>query len=880
MPVGYTPGVGRGAVPFFTRSDIGNAASPGFLIKYFLRSPTQGTRGHEHDRDRGDYSDTLFDRWSGFPDKRPAAEKPDPEDDEADQIYANVDEFVDSRRRRHREKSVKELVAKKRKPTVASLFADVKSDLQTITPGMLYLLTIEQWQGIPEVKPHAKKKVKQARKLPISDKVLYQAATEAQVMPFEQTSNSDARGSVIAARLDKVGGMSTARPSVDPIGYITEINAMKISSEEEISDLKKLRALIRSLTDTNPTHAEGWITAARVEEKDGKLADARALLTEGLKFCPESEDIWMETARLAPVSQAREMLLRATAALPHSIKLWIALASKSLTDTEKLSTLRQGLEINPESVRLWKEVIQSAPLDDARMYLRKAVTCVPQSLELWLALARLENYENAKAVLSKARKLMPLEFVIWIYAAKLEESNGNGNNVEMLIMRGMKTLSKAGVAIVRQEWLKEAHIAEQSGSILTAQSIVKATIETGIEAEERIQRWKEDADNAMRAGCHEVARMMLETGLKVVPEAVELWRSRLAVEIQLGNQRNLRDLYPKAVQNCPKEIDLWLEYCETVSSDSKIAGIHVLEEALTYHSSDIRLFLRLSKLYCSVNDFAKAKQTLIQCESGKAWKQAALLELSQGNLEAAKHTLLTGIEKYPKYARLYLLLAGLETDLAAKLAALDLGTRQCPEADKLWTLTARLEEAQGTAIRARFLLEKARRHCQSDKVWTASATLEFRLGNIKAGQMLVIEGLRKFPRSGELWAEAIRQEPRQTRKAKAVDAMEKCSESAEVMLEAAKLFWEDRKLEKARLWFKKCVDFAGKWGDAGIYWYLFESKQEDSRAEEVLSQLEKRRFKYGEIWDLTSEQCSTIERVQEGAKVADGREFTGISAHI
>lgn len=218
---------------------------------------------------------------------------------------------------------------------------------------------------------------------------------------------------MIYQQLDRVGGMKTALPSVDPVGYLTEMNAMKVSSEEEIRDLKKLRALVQSLVGTNPTHAEGWLTAARVEEKDGKLAEARALLAEGLTHCPDSEDLWLESARLSP--QGREVLVRGTMSLPHSVKLWLALASRS--EADRLAVLRQGLQINPESVRLWKEVVQLAEPEDARMYLRKAVSCVPQSLELWLALARLENYDNAKAVLSKARKLMPAEFIIWVSTA-------------------------------------------------------------------------------------------------------------------------------------------------------------------------------------------------------------------------------------------------------------------------------------------------------------------------------------------------------------------------------------------------------------------------------------------------------------------------------
>ena len=784
-------------------------------------------------------------------------------------MYADVDEYVDGRRRRHRENNVKELVAKKRKPTVVSLFADVKSDLQTVTA--------EQWMSIPDVKPHAKKKVKQARKLPITDKVLYQAATEAQVMPFEQTSNSDARGSVIAAKLDRVGGISTAAPSVDPIGYITEINSMKISSQEEISDLKKLRTLIRSLIDTNPTHVEGWITAARVEEKDGKLAEARTLLGEGLKFCPESEDIWMETARLAPVSQSKEMLLSATAALPHSIKLWIALASKSTSDRDKLQTLRQGLEINPESVRLWKEVIQLAPPEDARMYLRKAVTCVPQSLELWLALARLENYENAKAVLSKARKLLPLEFVIWVYAAKLEETNGNLGDVERLIQRGLKTLTKMGVVINRQEWLKEALIAEQAGSVNTARSIVKATIETGVTQEEKAAKWQEDAQTALTAGCLETARALLEAGLETLPRNIQLWRCRLNIEKHVENFVKIKEIYAKAVEKCPQEVDFWLEYSELVSKEDASEAVKILESGLIHHSADLKLFLRLSRLYIAIGDFEKAKSPLLKCDCGKAWKEAAKLALSQGDFASCRSTLISGISKHPKYPRLYLLLCQLEPDISSKRSALDLGMKQCPESSSIWIQAASLEESQNNAIRARFILEKARRHCQSEEVWAASVGLEVRSGLRKAAEMLIIEGLRKYPQSGRLWTAAIQLEPRATRKAKIVDALDKCADSPEVMLEAAKLFWEERKMEKARLWFRKCVDFAGKWGDAGIYWYLFETQQEDCRAEEVMNLVKDRQFKYGDVWELTDKLKSTRQRVEEGAEIAAARELIGIA---
>ena len=53
---------------------------------------------------------------------------------------------------------------------------------------------------------------------------------------------------------------------------------MKVSSDAEISDIKKARLLLKSVINTNPKHAPGWIAAARLEEVAGKLAQARELI--------------------------------------------------------------------------------------------------------------------------------------------------------------------------------------------------------------------------------------------------------------------------------------------------------------------------------------------------------------------------------------------------------------------------------------------------------------------------------------------------------------------------------------------------------------------------------------------------------------------------
>ncbi len=47
-------------------------------------------------------------------------------------------------------------------------------------------------------------------------------------------------------------------------------------TDAEISDIKKARLLLKSVIQTNPRHAPGWIAAARLEEVAGKLQQVRA----------------------------------------------------------------------------------------------------------------------------------------------------------------------------------------------------------------------------------------------------------------------------------------------------------------------------------------------------------------------------------------------------------------------------------------------------------------------------------------------------------------------------------------------------------------------------------------------------------------------------
>lgn len=56
--------------------------------------------------------------------------------------------------------------------------------------------------------------------------------------------------------------------------------------------------MLKSVRETNPSHAPAWIASARLEELTGKLQAARNLIMKGTEYCPKNEDAWLEAVRL------------------------------------------------------------------------------------------------------------------------------------------------------------------------------------------------------------------------------------------------------------------------------------------------------------------------------------------------------------------------------------------------------------------------------------------------------------------------------------------------------------------------------------------------------------------------------------------------------
>ncbi|KAI0927016.1 hypothetical protein AcW1_007622 [Taiwanofungus camphoratus] len=853
-PASYVAGLGRGASGFTTRSDIGPARE-GPSAEVIAEA--QARRGEEPEIDPEQFQDPD-NEYGLF-----AGTTYEADDEEADQIYEQVDKNMDARRRARREALENAELAKHRaeRPKIQQQFADLKRGLAVVTD--------EEWENIPEVGNLTRKKRKRdERSFVVPDSVIvgdrskteYENSLDARQQAaggFETPADSgtltnfvemgQARDKILSLKLDQVSGTSTTSglsTSIDPKGYLTSLDSVVLKTDAEIGDIKRARMLFDSLVKSNPKHAPGWIAAACLEEHAGRMVAARKLIKAGCEQCPKSEDVWLEAARLHNSDDAKVILANAVQHVGQSVKIWLAAADLEHDVKAKKRVLRKALEHIPNSVRLWKETVnlESSPVD-ARIILSRAVEVIPLSVELWLALARLETPDKAKAVLNKARKAVPTSHEIWIAAGRLLEQEAYVSEqpeeqrskqlelVDKTIEAGVRELRRHQVLLTREQWLKEAERCENEGSSRTCEAIVKATVAMDIEEEDRLDTWMGDAESAEAKGNVGTARAVLAYALKVFPDKRTLWRKAADLEKAHGTKESLNAILERAVHHCPQAEVLWLMWAkEKWLAGNVPAAREVLERAFVANPESEQIWLAAVKLEAENGELGVARELLVRArtvaDTQRIWMKSAVFERQQEQIDTALETLATALRKYPKFAKLYMIQGQIHQDrknFTAARASYAAGIKPCPKEVTLWVLASRLEEADNKSIKARALLDKARlANPGSDVLWAEAVGVEERSGGATQAKTVLARGLQECPTSGLLWSMAIWSEPRPTRKSRSADALRKSADDPLILSTVARLFWAERKIEKARQWFERALTANSDLGDNWGWWLKFE----------------------------------------------------------
>lgn len=741
-------------------------------------------------------------------------------------------------------------------PKIQQQFADLKRSLASVTD--------EEWANIPEVgdltgKNRRTKQTLRQRFYAVPDSVIAGARDSTQ---FETTVTEDgsqgngsrgdsvdgtmtnfadigaARDKVLQVRLDQAalgsGAESTAgtSTSIDPKGYLTSLSKSEIKTgAAEVGDIQRVRVLLESVIKTNPKHAPGWIAAARLEEVAGKIVAARNVMARGCEVCPKSEDAWLENIRLNDNHNAKIIAANAIKNNERSTRLWIEAMKLESDPRAKKRVLRRALDIMKTSVAIWKEAVnlEEDPAD-ARLLLAKATEEIPLSAELWLALARLETPDNAQKVLNKARMAIPTSYEIWVAAARLQEQMGN-TKVNVM-KRAVQSLARESAMLKREEWIAEAEKCEDEGAILTCGAIIRETLGYSLdEDDDRKEIWMDDAKSSITRGKYETARAIYAYALRVFVNRKSIWLAAADLEKNHGSKDGLWQLLEKAVEACPQSEVLWMQLAKEKWQSGFIDDARrVLGRAFKQNPNNEDIWLAAVKLEADNDQTAQARELLqtARQEAGtdRVWIKSVAFERQQGDNEAALDLVTQALQTYPRAERLWMMKGQIydaENKLPQAREAYNVGTRACPQSVPLWLLASRLEEKAGAIVKARSVLDRARLSVPKNaQLWTESVRVERRANNMAQAKNIMAKALQEVPNSGILWSESIWYlEPRTQRRPRSLEAIKKVENDPVLFVTVARIFWGERRLEKAANWFEKAILLDSDLGDTWAWYFKF-----------------------------------------------------------
>lgn len=801
-----------------------------------------------------------------------------------DEQIADLKPFATSREAREAQER-KEYEANN--PKIQQQFSDLKRSLASVSD--------EDWANIPEVgdltgKNRRTKQNLRQRFYAVPDSVIAGARDSTQ---FDTTMAEDgpsgsgadsvdgtmtnfadigaARDKVLQVKLDQAalgsGNDSTAGTStnIDPKGYLTSLSKSEIKlGEAEVGDINRVRVLLESVIKTNPKHAPGWIAAARLEEVAGKIVAARDVIARGCEHCPKSEDAWLENIRLNDNHNAKIIAAKAITCNERSTRLWIEAMKLESDPRAKKRVLRRALDIMKTSVAIWKEAVnlEEDPAD-ARLLLAKATDEIPLSAELWLALARLETPEQAQKVLNKARKAIPTSYEIWVAAARLQEQMGNANKVNVM-KRAVQSLAQESAMLKREEWIAEAEKCEDEGAILTCGAIIRETLGYGLdEDDDRKEIWMDDAKSSIARGKHDTARAIYAYALRVFVNKKSIWLAAADLEKNHGTKEALWKLLEKAVEACPQSEVLWMMLAKEKWQAGEINDARiVLGKAFNQNPNNEDIWLAAVKLEADNGQTAQARELLqtARQEAGtdRVWIKSVAFERQLGNSSVALDLVTQGLQLYPSAEKLWMMKGQIyeaDNKIPQARESYNTGTRACPKSVPLWLLASRLEEKAGVVIKARSVLDRARLAVPKNaQLWTDSVRIERRLKNISQAKNLMAKALQEVPNSGLLWSESIwHLETRTQRKPRSLEAIKKCENDPILFVTVARVFWGERRLEKAANWFEKAILLDSDLGDTWAWYlkFLLQHGTEEKRAD-VVNKCVLSEPKHGEIWQSVS----------------------------
>ncbi|KAG5462649.1 MAG: hypothetical protein BJ554DRAFT_4234, partial [Olpidium bornovanus] len=321
-------------------------------------------------------------------------------------------------------------------------------------------------------------------------------------------------------------------------------------------------------------------------------------------------------------------------------------------------------------------------------------------------------------------------------------------------------------------------------------TVVRLTVALNVLDEDAKKTWVDDAESAISHGSIETARAIYAHALKV---AEMFWLMGAKERWLAGDVPGAQAILTEAFKVNPESEQIWLAAVKLEWE----TGQHERARTLLQHARE-----RAS-------------------DAQRVWMKSVVLERQLGHYDEALKLLDEALVKYPNFHKLHIIRGQIHHehhgDVASAREAYSKGLKACPKSIPLWLLSSRLEELTGMLVKARAILERGRLlNPKVPEMWVEAIRnkKKRKKGMLTARAVFTHTALQECPNSGLVWSEAILLEQRNQRRSKSVDALKKCDNDPHVFITVARLFWQERKYEKARGWFQKAVKLNPDLGDA------------------------------------------------------------------
>ena len=888
-PPGYIPGLGRGAVGFTTRMDLGpnrNIENFQYLNEKNLNNYIDPSNNNKIEK----FQAQLIKQKLSNDEKLFNNELMDDEDKDANEQYNFFDKYMSERNKNNKFK-IENNKNNKARISIKQTFSDLKLNLKKMSDL--------DWENIPEVKDFSKKRKKKERYIPMTDNEILSALNDT-ITPLNLDNNtnsisklenlSSAKNSYLQIMLDKTNNnINNNNNSIDAINYFSELsninnqNKLINYNKSEIQDIKKTKLLLNNLILTNQNNPSSWLALARLEELDGKVEEARKVILNSLKIITNNEDLWLEAARLLPINKSIEVLLKGLTYLKKSEKLWLTLINYEKDKNKQKEYLKFALENVTSSEKLWKKLIDNEKddIDKTKEILYKAIKYLPNSIEMWLALAKLETYEKSKKILENAIDLNKNSYDLYIHLAILEETKEkNEEKILNVLNNAFEYFNKNNIKISNEEWIKESIKCEKINCIITAKNIIKLCIQNNYNNnyKEIKKIFLKFINLCEKEGCLEciinIYLCILETNNY---EDTLLWLNLINFLKNYEKKNEIQNIIKLALDLCKKNKQketFSLLYAKYLLKEENITNsINFLTEYYNKFKST-NIIIALIKLYNLQKNYDKSFELLKKNLDIKyderlhmyLINQYRLIKDYQNSLNECDNLLNKNKYNY----KIYLIKSQIHIESNNNIEESINILKECikiiPDQPIIYIELSKyiLLLNDNNISESRTILEKGlsiKNNENNELIWINLIELELKNNNIKIAKKILSRAINKFNiiykekkiKYTILLSYSIKFEDNNNRQSKAIDYLQLFNNDAYIMYTIGNIYSSLNDIINSRKWYENALRENKDIGDIWLFYYKSEldlnyEENKEEYLNNILKRFEDSEPRHGILW--------------------------------